>query len=426
MKNYILFFGVLCFIFSISCNKNDDSVSPEIKLQNEPPLSFNLLEVADGTTEVDVLPTLSWESAKNPEGGEVTYDLYLGKEANPTNLYQGTISETSFQIEEGLDLVSEYHWKVVAKDAEGQTSQSGINSFTTRNLMIPEQPVQANTKFPDRISHTCLSFNDQLWVLGGTIFFGQAYNDVWSSDNGIDWNEVGSNILINTKRNHTSVVYDNKMWILGGWTKPPGEDSFVSHDVWSSNDGVTWNNMTSYTDFFPARVAHTSIVFNNKIYVIGGVNNEGVRNDVWQYDGNWSELMLTSSRFTARSGHASVVFDDKIWVIGGFDGSERKNDVWYSSDGANWHLATTEADFPPINGQELVVFGGKMWLLSIHSATDKYWYSENGVEWTSIEIPEGLHGRYGQSATVHNDKLYLTGGSIEMSFQASNDVWILE
>ena len=59
--------------------------------------------------------------------------------------------------------------------------------------------------------------------------------------------------------------------------------------------------------------------------------------------------------------------------------------------------------------------------------TDKYWHSDNGIDWLSIDLPEEMYGRYGQTATVHDDKLYLIGGVIDrMNEEVVNHVWILE
>ena len=425
MKVHLVVFLIFWLGF-FGCKKDDGSVPEEISLQNEPPLSFNLMEVPNGATNIDTRPVLSWGSAKNPKGSGVTYDLYLNEETNPTTIYKSDISETAFQIEERLNLISKFYWRVVAKDSNGQSSQSDIHYFTTRNLLIPEQPLQTSIEFPPRVSQTSLSFKNSLWVMAGFEDSGQIYKDVWNSDTGSTWGEVGNNALIRPKWNHSSVVYNDQIWILGGRAINEEDNLIITHDVWSSSDGSSWKNLTSYTNFFPERVAHTSIVHDNKIFVIGGLNDDPM-NDIWQYDGSWSQVEVSSSVFDERFGHSSVVFDNKIWVIGGRDDLGRKNDVWYSSDGTNWILATTNADFPPIAFHESVVFGGKMWIVSMDGQTDKYWHSDNGIDWLSIDLPEEMYGRYGQTATVHDDKLYLIGGVIDrMNEEVVNHVWILE
>ena len=51
----------------------------------------------------------------------------------------------------------------------------------------------------------------------------------------------------------------------------------------------------------------------------------------------WTSATLQAA-FPVRSGHSSVIFDNKMWIIGGADNSVAKNDVWWSEDGN--HLAS--------------------------------------------------------------------------------------
>ncbi len=45
-------------------------------------------------------------------------------------------------------------------------------------------------------------------------------------------------------------------------------------------------------------------------------------------------LVTETAEWLVRHSHQAVVFDNKMWVMGGYDNF--KNDVWSSSDGANW------------------------------------------------------------------------------------------
>lgn len=110
-------------------------------------------------------------------------------------------------------------------------------------------------------------------------------------------------------------------------------------------DGEVWTQATASAGF-SKRYGHTSVVFDNKIWVIGGYCNTGPLNDVWSSPNGvtWTQA-ITSAEFSARSSHTSVVFDNKMWVIGGF-GSGVLKDVWSSSDGVEWTQATASAEFP--------------------------------------------------------------------------------
>ncbi len=435
MKTKCIFQIMFLTVALISCGKNDDSTVIELpELQNEPPLNFKLIDVVNEATDVDVLPTFNWESAKNPKGGNVTYNLYLDKETNPTTLYKSDISETLFQVEERLNVLSDYYWKVVAKDADGRTSQSPTNKFTTRSLSIPEEPIVMNAKFWGRAYHTSLSFDGKLWVLGGASYEGGGHDDVWKSSDGISWTELGDGILKREKYGHTSITYDGKMWILGGSARNDEIDLDVTHDFWSSTDGLTWNNLTSYTDFFPARLGHSTVVKDNKIYVIGGYDGDSHLYDVWQYDNNWTEVALYGPSFNGRSFHGSVVHDNKIWVIGGYSNTGAKNDVWYSENGSNWSPATTNASFSPRRGHSTVVFDDKLWVIggiTDNGLSNEIWYSDDGIKWSQVATSESFPEKTGLTATVHNEQLWLIGGIVPAAIengipQYANDVWVLE
>jgi hypothetical protein len=47
----------------------------------------------------------------------------------------------------------------------------------------------------------------------------------------------------------------------------------------------------------------------------------------------WTQATAAAG-WTARHVHASVVFDNKMWVLGGYN-TARRNDVWYSSNGVS-------------------------------------------------------------------------------------------
>ncbi len=420
-----LFFG---YLLLIGCNKNDDSVPPEIELQNEPPLSFDLVDVPNGTTNVEVLPTLSWESAKNLEGTEVTYDLYLGEERNPSEMVQSGISETTFKIQERLNLITDYYWKVVAKDANGQTSQSKIFKFTTRYYAFPKNPVVASTNFSPRIDHGSTVFDNKLWVIGGVEDNPTAVkNDAWYSNNGLDWNEATLTYGFTEVWGHELLVFDNKMWIIAG-SKFFVFSNESKSEVWYTSDGANWLPATLDVEF-KARVNHAAVVFDNKMWLIGG-SALGKFNDVW-YSTNgavWTEA-TSSAGFSKRWGHSAVVFEEKIWVIGGqtaFD--EVLNDVWSSDDGVHWAQVTAAAPFGQRSHHTTMVFDNRIWVIGGWDASNSelkndVWYSSDGVNWTEATT-ESFSRRQGHSSAVFQDKLWVIGGGEHEA--PKNDIWAID
>jgi dihydrofolate reductase len=137
------------------------------------------------------------------------------------------------------------------------------------------------------------------------------------------WTQATASAGFSTRRSHSSVVFDGKIWVIGG---TDGTNYF--NDVWSSSDGITWTRATASAGF-STRFAHSSVVFDGKIWVIGGYDGASRFNDVWSSsDGITWTRATASAGFSTRFAHSSVVFDGKIWVIGGFDGTNYFKDVW--------------------------------------------------------------------------------------------------
>src|SRR5208337_1232019 len=112
-----------------------------------------------------------------------------------------------------------------------------------------------------------------------------------------------------------------------------------------SNPGVYWTDATMIAGF-PARYGHTSVVFNNKMWVIAGYNGGVPLNDIWSSsDGaTWTQVTGTTI-FPARYQHTSILYNNQMWVIGGTDNVNFYRDVWSSSDGATWTQVTGTAGF---------------------------------------------------------------------------------
>ncbi|MSS70569.1 MAG: hypothetical protein EXS64_03670 [Candidatus Latescibacteria bacterium] len=96
-----------------------------------------------------------------------------------------------------------------------------------------------------------LVFRDRLWLLGGwnpndKVHFPRiCNNEVWSSEEGLDWTLVKPNTYLDATFNpaadwegrHTAgyVVYKDRMWIVGG----DANQRYYINDIWNSADGKT-------------------------------------------------------------------------------------------------------------------------------------------------------------------------------------------
>ncbi len=291
---------------------------------------------------------------------------------------------------------------------------NGVNWTQVRKNSQVFAPWSARSEFPSVV------FNNKVWVLGGSSG-GNVYNDVWSSSDGINWTQETASAAWAGRSGHTAVVFNNKIWVIGG------EKGFVDNyavlgDVWSSSDGVNWTQETA-SPAWGTRVLHSSVVFNNKMWVIGGYVDHDRRNDIWSSsDGvNWTQETAHAA-FPGRIRSSATVLNNKVWVLGGDLGSTVTNDVWSSSDGVNWTQATAGAAWGERNGHRAEAFNGKLWVMggsdfTSYDSKSDVWSSSDGVNWTQAAA-RAWPARDIFASAVFNSQLVVMGGH-----GGGNDVW---
>ncbi|GGD81917.1 hypothetical protein GCM10011412_19630 [Maribacter cobaltidurans] len=100
-------------------------------LPNEAPENFNLLTVEDNSLDVPLKPSFTWEVANDPENDVVSYDFYLGTEAETITKIASDLDQPSFTMSSDLSYNTTYYWTVVAKDDKDNFTETEIYSFIT-------------------------------------------------------------------------------------------------------------------------------------------------------------------------------------------------------------------------------------------------------------------------------------------------------
>lgn len=68
----------------------------------------------------------------------------------------------------------------------------------------------------------------------------------------------------------------------------------------------------------------------------------------------------TTYKFPNRHFYSSIVFKDLIYVVGGMDDSQVYNDVWRSSNGVEWNQINSKTQFQPRILPKMFVFNDYM------------------------------------------------------------------
>jgi len=247
-----------------------------------------------------------------------------------------------------------------------------------------------------------------------------------------------------------------RMWYFAALALLAGGCEFESYNDYAlpEYDGeFNWVEVTRHAAW-SNRYDHASVVFNNKIWVIGGYNPGQVKGDTY-YEDVWSSadgeswtLENGNAPWLGRRGHSVVVFDDgsgeAMYLTGGFSVNEESgyrqynNDVWKSSDGKNWNEikprvypigdSTYTSDwFPRMNHSCLVanhngtdymyIIGGYTMLEDIGGRYSvKYfndvWRSTDGVTWDSLAHNDyGIRAEHAAAVDPATGRIYVQGGT---------------
>jgi len=166
----------------------------------------------------------------------------------------------------------------------------------------------------------------RMWAIGG-----REGREVWSSADGVEWTQEVTEAPWSQRQNMGNVVaHDGRLWVIGGCLGRYQPYKAYS-DVWSSEDGVNWIQVTDHAPW-PARRWTCCVVYRNRIWLLGGFRGQPTwqnLNDVW-YSANgtdWQQLE-TDDVWSPRHELSGYAHDGKLWVVAG-NAWPLVNDAWH-------------------------------------------------------------------------------------------------
>ena len=217
---------------------------------------------------------------------------------------------------------------------------------------------------------------------------GHYQNDVWRSNDGKEWERLTDDVPWGPRVLHYTAAFRDRIWIMGGQTIPPfapGETRFYD-DLWTSADGIHWEQVACKTPVHPHRgMIGGSAVFQGRIWILGGgtydtpeVPDRQFYNDVWSSpDGIHWEQHIEAAPWAPRQYHEVAVFDDCLWIMEGYNSDGNRNDVWYSPDGVTW-TEVPDTPWAPRHAASVFVYEDSLWMVAGNNMTPDVWRLERG------------------------------------------------
>lgn len=267
-------------------------------------------------------------------------------------------------------------------------------------------------------------------------------------DGELDFTLLETSSPIAQRCDHASVIFQDKLWVFGGYNpNARGDEETYLDDVWYSEDGYTWMNITQDAPW-DGRRGHQVVVYNDRLYLIGGFRvfqADGITygrasNDVWSsLDGlTWVEEKPHSYKTLVT--HPGIPPAQDV----------RGTDLYDPSDDLDWYPRLDHTvvvyDYDRDGTEELCLLGGfaKEQIPYLNDSqndeTRKYfadiWTSPDGRSWTQQEplyLDEDdaqIYGKYagGRSAFAHfieDGSLHISGGTSRFTFQETGQGFVI-
>jgi hypothetical protein len=254
-------------------------------------------------------------------------------------------------------------------------------SYSCRSYVHRVSPGSAVVQLADapwaaRDRFGAVYFQNKIWVLGGSCgstFHGYQtlFNDVWSSADGVTWEQLATNAPWSPRCFHSSsvLVWRNQIWIFGG------DKSYSSSvmDVWASPDGLDWSSYGVFSAGARGSIAAGVLgVEGNKVCLVtgGGVYSSGS-----------ASVVLTSEdgMFWQQVPRRTVQSSTRLHTTS--QASEQTSSY-----------GTVNSSLPPRRDFALLSWGGQLyaWGGKSRDAADGYarevWVSGDCVRWSRVDI----------------------------------------
>lgn len=234
------------------------------------------------------------------------------------------------------------------------------------------------------------------------------------------------------RRVHGFVINNGYMYVVGGDTGNGSSGATQRNDVQYAkiNDNGTVGTWMTTTSFTNVRSAHSTVVYQGYLYIMGGYNSSFVNQSDVQYaqinaNGSLGSWATTTSMATARFGMRAFAYNGNVYYVGGSNSSAtRYSEVYYSAidpAGRPTAFGTLTNDFSTARALSCsVAYNGYLYNIG-GSTTDSGSNNSTVVQYTALDSSTGNNGSWSSTTSLpaargssgcvaHNGYLYVVGG----------------
>lgn len=214
---------------------------------------------------------------------------------------------------------------------------------------------------------------------------------------------------------HSSVLYNGKIYVFGGVSNENVSSNFFSFDPQTLKiEKLKYKNQPS------ARMGHTSVLYKDKMIIYGGIDIFKSFNEVYSFDLNqkvWERMKTKGG--SSSDGHSSFIYKDYMYVYGGEGNDHFRrlnliNNKWEKVEQKGKIPSKRQLQSITLCGDRMYLFGGKEGIGS--PKFDFYFFDLIESKWNILN-PLHKQARYHHSSVIYNGLLYIFGGFSKDDYQ---------
>jgi hypothetical protein len=237
---------------------------------------------------------------------------------------------------------------------------------------------------------------------------------VWKADVEAEWELLdGTGRMEEARQWHTTAMHKDMIYAVGGEGSPDTVEVYdTATNVWTELAGGVMSR---------ARNDSASAVYKGKLYVVGGMNEDGeMLRTIEVYDFAAQQWSLLPTEMTdAREEHGVVVCEDNLFVVGGWGEDYTALDSVEVYDFATETWSILPAPMPQARASirnAVVQHKGKIYVVGGYGVWGRLQsvavYEIAADEWSVLPVGMRITREY-PAVAVHGNKIYVLGGRDE-------------
>ncbi|WFD29328.1 hypothetical protein MSPP1_000337 [Malassezia sp. CBS 17886] len=142
---------------------------------------------------------------------------------------------------------------------------------------------------------------------------------------------------------HSLSILGSNLLVFGGQVESTFFDELWCFDLNSLKETPVWQLVRPAGPAPARRTGHSSVTFQERMYIFGGTDGNYHYNDTWCFDfasHTWTELKCVGYIPAPREGHAACMVDDVMYIFGGrgVDGNDLGDLASFKISSSRWFM----------------------------------------------------------------------------------------